>query len=47
MIIPSNMISLVESHDNCDMVGVSYSSFRKMGGGSNAAGPGCQQKMER
>ncbi len=47
MIIPSDKISLREGSDSCDMVGVSYSSFRKLGGGSSGRGPGCNQRPNR
>lgn len=46
MLIPDTQISLRESSDNCDMVGVSYSSFRKLGGGSSGRGAGCRQRMD-
>ena len=47
MILPRDMVSLRESSDSCDMVGVSYSSFRKQGGGARGTGPGCRQKRDR
>jgi hypothetical protein len=47
MLIPSDKISIREGSDSCDMVGVSYSSFRKLGGGSSGRGSGCNQKPDR
>ncbi|CAB3989881.1 Hypothetical predicted protein [Paramuricea clavata] len=46
MLIPSDKISIREGSDSCDMVGVSYSSFRKLGGGSSGRGSGCNQKPD-
>ena len=48
MLIPSDKISIsAENSHSCDMVGVSYSSFRKLGGGSSGRGAGCNQKPGR
>ena len=48
MIVRGDMIALRDNYfDKCDVIGVSYSSFRKQGGGHEGRGAGCEQPRDR